>query len=90
MRLSSPPVALHLGIDPRSQRLTGQTGEQIVGADFRHRVARADRGAGDVRGDDDVRQLQQRIVPRPAAPGRSRPARRRRSCPLRRASARAL
>ena len=48
----APPLRRHLRIDPRRQRLAGQPRDQVVGTDLRHRVARADRGAGDVRRDD--------------------------------------
>src|SRR5882672_2785411 len=55
-RTSSPSLALHLGVDPRRQALPGQTGDQVVGADVGHGVARLDRRAGDMWCDDAVWQ----------------------------------
>src|SRR6266851_3804968 len=56
--LSFSSFSFDLGIDPGRQFLAGESGNQVVGADFGHGVPSANRGAGDVRGDHDVRQLE--------------------------------
>ena len=58
-----------------------QAKQQIIGANLGHAIAAGNRGAGNVRRHDDVRQLQERIIRRgrlgrPARPaGRTRPPR---------------
>ncbi len=61
-QLSLPSSPFRLGIYPCGQLLTGQARDQVIRADLGHGIARADGGAGDVRGDDDVWQLQQGVV----------------------------
>src|SRR5437899_6347687 len=64
-----PSMSFSLGISPPlSSTLFPYTtlfrSNQVIGANLRHGVARADRGTGDVRGDHQVRQPHQRVVRR--------------------------